>query len=151
MLEKHLVQLKMMPAPVEQAPAGGVSMTSQSPATQSVKDESSPSQSPAAPMNGWQPPTQFQGMAAAAAVQPTVQPQYVAAAPVAATAYVDQNGMPYSANQAALNMASARPQNRRQVSDMAGAADGNAATKRQRIYNPQQPQMMINPVQARPG
>ena len=154
MLEKHLVHLKMMPTTMEQPPpaAAGVTIAAQPSTAQSIKDEGSPAPSPAPPMNNWQPSTQFQGITA---VQPTmqqIQPQYVPTAPVTAAAYVDQNGIQYPANQAALNLTTpTRPPNRRQVSDVSSTSEGSAIPKRQRVYPPQTTQVLVNPAQARPG
>lgn len=151
MLEKHLLHLKMMPATMEQQPpAAAVPMAAQTSTAPSIKDDSSPAQSPAASMNNWQPSTQFQGIAA---VQPTVQqvqPQYVPTTPVTAP-YIDQNAIQYPASQAALNMTPTRPQHRRQISEVSAAADGNTMAKRQRIYSQPQPQLMANPVPTRSG
>lgn len=147
MLEKHLVHLKTLTPAMEAPPtAAAVSMAAQNSAPHSVKEESSPGQSPAASMSNWQSPAQFQGMTTIHPTVQNVQTQYVPATPVTA-AYVDQNGIQYPANQAALNMAAARPQHRRQISGMSGVQDGGSMAKRQRIYAPQ-PQLMVNPVQA---
>lgn len=152
MLEKHLVHLKTMPQGMETAqPTAAVTMAAQSSAAQSVKEDSSPSQSPATSINNWQTPGQFQGMAAVHPNLQQVQGQYVPATPATAAAYaVDQNGVQYPTAPVALTAAAAaaaRPQPRRQVSDMASAAENPNLAKRQRVYAPQ-PQAMVNPVQA---
>ncbi|KAJ0286988.1 hypothetical protein COL922a_014325, partial [Colletotrichum nupharicola] len=69
-------------------------MAGQSSAAQSVtiKDDSSPSQSPAAAMNAWQSPNQFQTMAPVPPNMQQVQGQYVQAGPAAAAYAIDQNG-----------------------------------------------------------
>jgi osomolarity two-component system response regulator SKN7 len=149
MLEKHLVHLKTIPPGLETAqPTAAVTMAAQSSAGQSVKEDSSPSQSPATSINNWQTPSQYQTMTA---VHPNLQQvpgQYVPAAPPTAAAYaVDQNGVQYSTAPVALAAAAARPQQRRQVSDMGSAAENPNHAKRPRVYAPQ-PQTMVNPVQA---
>jgi osomolarity two-component system response regulator SKN7 len=76
MLEKHLVHLKTIPQGMETSqPTATVPMAAQTSATHSVKEDSSPGQSPATSMNNWQSPGQFQGLLQ------QVQPQYVPARP----------------------------------------------------------------------
>lgn len=149
MLEKHLLHLKTVTPSMEVPPSTVPTMGAQGSAPQSVKEDSSPAPSPAASMNNWQAPAQFQGMTAInPAVQQVqqVQTPYVPATPVT-TAYVDHNGIQYPANQAAMNLPAVRPQNRRQLSEMSSAPDGGAMAKRQRMYAPQPP-LMVSPVQA---
>ncbi|KAF9888349.1 kinase-regulated stress-responsive transcription factor skn7 [Aspergillus nanangensis] len=147
MLEKHLVHLKTNP-PVMEGPQQptAVTMAVQSSAAQSVKEDSSPGQSPATPMNNWQSPGQYQGMTAVPANLQPVQGQYVPATPAPATVYaVDQNGVQYpTAAPVPMPTAAARPQQRRQISDMSSAAENQNLAKRQRMYA----QPMANPVQA---
>ncbi|XHG01542.1 hypothetical protein AWENTII_004920 [Aspergillus wentii] len=153
MLEKHLVHLKAIP-PGMDAPqsAAAVTMAAQNSATHSVKEDSSPGQSPAGSMSNWQSPGQFHGMAT---VHPNLQQvpgQYVPATPAPAAYAVDQNGVQYPAPPVAITAAAAaaaaaaRPPHRRQISDMSSAADTPNMTKRPRMYA--QPQPMVNPVQA---
>ncbi|KAH8435025.1 putative stress response transcription factor SrrA/Skn7 [Aspergillus melleus] len=155
MLEKHLVHLKTMPQGIEapQPAPAAVTMAAQSSAGPSIKEDSSPGQSPAASMSNWQSPGQFQGMTA---VHPNLQQvpgQYVPATP-APTAYtVDQTGVQYpTAAPVAIPAAAAaapppRPQPRRPVSEMASVAESPNMTKRPRVYA-HPPQPMVNPVQA---
>ncbi|KAA8649790.1 hypothetical protein EYZ11_005374 [Aspergillus tanneri] len=152
MLEKHLVHLKNMSQGIEasQATPAAVTMATQSSAGQSVKEDSSPGQSPAASMNNWQSPGQFQGMAA---VHPNMQPvqgQYVPPTPTAAAYAVDQNGVQYptAAPVAIPAAAAARPQPRRPVSDMSSTAENPNVAKRPRVFAHQQTQPMVNPLQA---
>lgn len=157
MLEKHLVHLKTLPQGME-APqtAPAVTMAAQGSAAQSVKEDSSPGQSPAASMGNWQSPGQFHGMATVHPSIPQVQGQYVAATPAAPAAYtVDQNGVQYPAPTVALAPAGAapaavRPPHRRQVSEMSSAPDNPNMAKRPRMYAQPAP-TMVNPVQARTG
>ncbi|KAJ5082872.1 hypothetical protein N7532_011915 [Penicillium argentinense] len=157
MLEKHLVHLKTMSQGVEAPQPPAVTMATQTSATQSIKEDSSPGQSPAGSISNWQSPGQFQGMQPVPPTMPAVQGQYVAAAAAAAApppaAYtVDQNGIQFPAPPVAVPStgAPARPPHRRQMSDMSGAADNQNMAKRQRMYAPPQQPMMA--VQAgRPG
>ncbi|OJJ82836.1 putative stress response transcription factor SrrA/Skn7 [Aspergillus glaucus CBS 516.65] len=156
MLEKHLVHLKTIPPGMEAPqPAPAVPMAAQGSAAQSVKEDSSPGQSPAASMSNWQSPGQFHGMAVHPSI-PHVQGQYAAATPGAPVAYaVDQNGVQYPAPTVALAPAGAapaavRPPHRRQVSEMSSAPDNPNGAKRPRMYA-QPAQTIVNPVQARTG
>lgn len=155
MLEKHLVHLKTMAQGVEVPQPPTVTMPPQPSATQSIKEDSSPGQSPAGSINNWQSPGQFQGMQTVPPTMPTVPGQYVAAAgaaPPAAAYTVDQNGVQYPAPAVAVPSSGApgRPPHRRQMSDMSSAADSQNMAKRQRMYAPPQQPMMA--VQAgRPG
>jgi osomolarity two-component system response regulator SKN7 len=141
MLEKHLVHLKTIPQGMETSqPTATVTMAAQTSATHSVKEDSSPGQSPAPSMNNWQSPGQFQGLLQ------QVQPQYVPATAAPAAYAVDQNGVQYPAPPVALT-AAARPPQRRQISELSGAADNSNFAKRPRMYaQPSQP--MVNPAQA---
>ncbi|PWY94405.1 stress response regulator/HFS transcription factor [Aspergillus sclerotioniger CBS 115572] len=152
MLEKHLVHLKTIPQSMEAPPsaAAAVTMAAQSSAAQSVKEDSSPGQSPATSMTNWQSPGQFQGMATVPPNIQQVQSQYVPAAPAAAAYAVDQNGVQYPTPAVALTTAApaaARPQPRRQLSEMSSAAENPNMAKRPRMYS-HQAQPMVNPMQA---
>ncbi|PYH91503.1 stress response regulator/HFS transcription factor [Aspergillus ellipticus CBS 707.79] len=151
MLEKHLVHLKTIPPGMEPPQsAASVTMAAQSSAAQSVKEDSSPGQSPATPMNNWQSPGQFQGMAPVAPSIQQVPSQYVPATPAAAAYAVDQNGVQYPAPPVALTAAAtaaARPQPRRQLSEMSSAAENPNIAKRPRMYS-HQAQPIVNPMQA---
>lgn len=132
MLEKHLVHLKSLPQVIEAPPtsATAVAIAAQNSAPHSVKEDSSPGQSPATSMNNWQSPSQLQG------VVQQVQGQYVQS-PTAATFAVDPNGVQYQATQASLSaaaVAAARPPHRRQASEISSAADIAGFSKRPRVY-----------------
>ncbi|KKK20646.1 stress response regulator/HFS transcription factor [Aspergillus ochraceoroseus] len=132
MLEKHLVHLKTM--------SQGMELPS--------PRQLSPGQSPATSMNTWQSPGQFQGMATVPATLQQVPGQYVPTNPAAAAYAVDQNGVQYPAPPAvALAAAGPRPQPRRQVSEIANAAENPNLAKRPRMYA-HPPQSMVNPMQA---
>ncbi|KAJ5088857.1 hypothetical protein N7456_012473 [Penicillium angulare] len=152
MLETHLTHLKTMPQGIEGAPPVPVTMATQASATQSIKEDSSPGQSPAGSMNNWQSPGQFQSMQSVPPNMPTMQGQYVAAGPPPPAAYaVDQNGVQYPAPPVAVP-SSGPPvpsQHRRQMSEMSGAPDGQNMAKRQRLYT--QPQPMMTVQAGRPG
>ncbi|KAJ6106441.1 hypothetical protein N7512_009958 [Penicillium capsulatum] len=153
MLEKHLVHLKTMPQGIEGAqPPATVPMAAQTSATQSIKEDSSPGQSPAGSMSNWQSPGQFQGIPAVQPNMPTVQGQYVAPAPAPQAYTVDQNGVQYPAPPAVpvpSTPAPTRPPHRRQMSEMSGASDNPNMAKRQRMYAQPQPMMAVQA--GRPG
>ncbi|KAJ6090191.1 hypothetical protein N7486_009006 [Penicillium sp. IBT 16267x] len=148
MLETHLTHLKTIPQGIEGPPAPvAVTMASQTSATQSIKEDSSPGQSPAGSMNNWQSPGQFQGMQAVPPNMPAIQGQYVAAAPAPPAAYaVDPNGVQFPAPPVAVPSTGApgRPPHRRQMSDMSSAAENQQnMAKRQRMYAQPQPMMAV--------
>lgn len=155
MLERHLDHLKISPQNppgMEQVPpsAAAVSMAAaaQNSATQSIKEDSSPGQSPAGSMNNWQSPSQFQNMQVVPPNMSTVQGSYVTAPPAAYA--VDQNGVQYPATPVGVPTAGApvRPPHRRQISDMSNATDNPNMPKRQRMYSQPQPMLAM---QGRPG
>ncbi|KAI9372054.1 HSF-type DNA-binding-domain-containing protein [Aspergillus egyptiacus] len=150
MLEKHLVHLKTVSQPMDAHQATTpATMPGQSSAAQSVtiKDDSSPSQSPAAAMNAWQSPGQFQPMTAVPANLQHVPSQYVPAAP-AGPYTIDQNGVQYPAPPAvAMGPGSARPQPRRHISEISNGPDNPNVAKRQRMYA-QPPQPIVGSMQA---
>ncbi|CAG8946128.1 unnamed protein product [Penicillium salamii] len=157
MLERHLDHLKISPQNppgMEQVPpsatAVNLATAAQNSATQSIKEDSSPGQSPAGSMNNWQSPGQFQNMQAVPTNMPAVQGPYVTAPPTAYT--VDQNGVQYPA-QPPVGVPTAgapvRPPHRRQISDMSSATENPNMPKRQRMYS--QPQPMLAMQAGRPG
>lgn len=157
MLEKHLVHLKNIPATIDGAqPAAAVApIPAQNSAAQTVKEESSPGQSPAASMNNWQSPGQFQGVSP---INPTIPNQYIQPTTPAAAFGLEPNGVQYPAppaQVATLNAANtaARTQqqqqhhhHRRQVSDMSSAPEPSSFPKRQRMFTPANP-VVVNPMQ----
>jgi osomolarity two-component system response regulator SKN7 len=153
MLERHLDHLKTSPrGPMEQVPPSAAAVTmaaAQNSATQSIKEDSSPGQSPAGSMSNWQSPGQFQNMQAVPQNMPAVQGAYVTAPQAAYT--VDQNGIQYPAAPVAVPTAGApsRPPHRRQISDMSSATENPNMPKRQRMYP--QPQPMLAVQAGRPG
>jgi osomolarity two-component system response regulator SKN7 len=151
MLEKHLVHLKTMQQGIEAPPSAAAVTMAQASASQSIKEDSSPGQSPAGSMNNWQSPGQFQGMQAVPPTIPAVPGQYVPGTATPAAYTVDQNGVQFPAPPVAVPSigAPARPPHRRQMSDMAGAADNQNMAKRQRMYPQPQPMMAVQA--GRPG
>lgn len=155
MLERHLDHLKISPQNPGMEPvrpsAAAVTMAAatQSSANQSIKEDSSPGQSPAGSMTNWQSPSQFQNMQAVPPNMPAVQGPYVTAPPAAYT--VDQNGVQYPAPPVGVPTGGPpiRPPHRRQISEMGGAADNPNMPKRQRMYS--QPQPMLAVQAGRPG
>ncbi|KAI9735860.1 MAG: kinase-regulated stress-responsive transcription factor skn7 [Cirrosporium novae-zelandiae] len=139
-LEKHLGHLKKgqetIPALSTQP---GTQPISHGSAGQSVKDESSPGQSPAT-LNNWQSPNQFQGVTQGVSPAHTnMSAQFLQPINTSASYNLDQNGVPYQTPQTPM---SARPgPHRRQISDIAGPDDMGGDPKRQRMYG--QP---INPM-----
>jgi osomolarity two-component system response regulator SKN7 len=162
MLERHLDHLKISPrgTGLEQVPPSAAAVTmaaaAQNSATQSIKEDSSPGQSPAGSMNNWQSPGPYQNMQAVPPNMPAVQGPYVTAPPAAYT--VDQNGVQYPAPPPVgvpPAGAAVRPPHRRQISDMSSATENPNMPKRQRMYSqPQaqpQPQQMLAMQAGRPG
>lgn len=146
MLEKHLVHLKSIPPAIDSGPA--VPMAPQNSATQSVKEDSSPGQSPATSMNNWQSPSQLQGVSP---INPTNVPQvpnqYVQQMTPTATPFaMDKNGVQFPTTQAPLSTPTVRPQHRRQASEMSSTPEGANFAKRQRLYT----QPMVNQVPGGP-
>ncbi|EGC42443.1 stress response regulator SrrA [Histoplasma capsulatum var. duboisii H88] len=153
-LERHLNHLKTIPNTMEAPQSAIIAPIAQNSAAQSVKDENSPGQSPAASMNNWQSPGQFQGMSP---ITPSVPSQYMqqqtpTTAAAAAAYALDQNGVQFPHPQPQLSTmnptaaTASRVQNRRQMSDIAGAADGNSFPKRQKIFT-HNTQTVVNPMQ----
>lgn len=176
MLEKHLEHLKT-PSSGMEPPPSAVAMAAQGSAAHSIKEDSSPGQSPAAnTLPAWPPPPNGQFHPGLATMHPGVAPvqgQFVPAATASSATPVygvDQNGNPYPANQAAMNAtvaanaavaaaAAARPPHRRQISDMSSAADGGPGSgsggggmnKRPRMYAHPSQQMVATVPSAHPG
>ncbi|KAJ5662428.1 uncharacterized protein N7477_010044 [Penicillium maclennaniae] len=151
MLEKHLVHLKTIQPGIEAPPSAAAVTMAQTSASQSIKEDSSPGQSPAGSMNNWQSPGQFQGMQAVPPTMPAVPGQYVPATATPAAYTVDQNGVQFPAPAVAVPSTGgpARPPHRRQMSDMAGGPDNPNMAKRQRMYPQPQPMMAVQA--GRPG
>ena len=147
MLEKHLVHLKSLTPGMEAPQSATTSSITQNSTTQSVKDESSPGQSPSTSMNNWQSPSQFQGVSP---IHNTVPNQFIQQQTTTPTTTfgIDQNGVQYSATQIPTMSASttARTQHRRQVSDMSSPADASSFPKRQRMFAQANPPI-VNPMQ----
>lgn len=137
MLEKHLGHLKKLPDSMEPLGSHSGAPIPQNSATQSLKDESSPNQSPST-ISNWQSPGQFQGISpTTAAPNPYLQQMH----PNAGFA-LEQSPLQYQTPQTPLG--APRPtQHRRQVSDMVGGDELANDPKRQRIY-PQQNAMAMN-------
>lgn len=133
MLEKHLVHLKNLPAGIDTA--SGAPMTAQNSASHSIKEDSTPGQSPAASINNWQSPGQLQGMSPMHLNVHQVPSQYIPQmTPTAPTFAMDQNGVQYPTTQGPMNPAAVQPPHRRPVSEMSSAPDPVNYAKRQRMY-----------------
>jgi osomolarity two-component system, response regulator SKN7 len=145
MLEKHLGHLKKLPEGMEAPPSATAPSMTQTSASQSVKDDSSPGQSPATSMNNWQSPNQYPGVSP---IHANVQNQYLQAQ-TPSTYTIDQNGVQYQTPQTPIS-ATRQGQHRRQVSEMSSSAEMTNFPKRQRMYAPGGG--IQNPMQtARPG
>lgn len=144
-LDKHLGHLKVMQT-MDASQAGPVGVMAQGSAAQSVKDENSPGQSPGASINNWQSPGQFQGMSP---LNPNVASQFIHPASAAHTPFaLDQNSaVQFAASMGVMNPTAARPQHRRQASEMSGTADANNFVKRQRVFPSANNVAVVNPMQ----
>jgi len=131
MLEKHLGHLKKLPDGMEAPPPATAPSMTQTSASQSVKDDSSPGQSPATSMNNWQSPGQYTGVSP---IHANVQNQYLQTQ-IPTTYTMDQNGMQYQNPQTPIS-AARQGQHRRQVSEMSSGGEMAGFPKRQRIYAP---------------
>ena len=127
MLEKHLGHLKQMPDGMEpMAPHPGSSIP-QSSTAQSLKDESSPAQSPSTVSN-WQSPGQFAGISPTQAAAPH---QFMH--PMQA-AYGQETGPVHFQTPHTPLGAPRQMQHRRQISEI-GGEDMTSDSKRQRMYD----------------
>lgn len=141
MLEKHLAHMKKM-SPTMEAPLSATAPSiAQSSASHSIKDDSSPAQSPAASLGNWQSPTTYTGVSP---MHANMQTTYL---PVQnTTGYpIDQNQMHFQPSQTQINQHGAGA-HRRQVSEISGPNDMTSYNKRQRVYG-QSPNGMVNPMQ----
>lgn len=137
MLEKHLGHLKHMPDGMEpMAPHPGSSIP-QSSAGQSLKDESSPAQSPSTVSN-WQSPGQFPGISPTHAAAPH---QFMH--PMHAGYSQEQSPVQFQPPHTPLG-APRQMQHRRQISEI-GGEDISSDAKRQRMYDQSNP-LGMNPM-----
>jgi osomolarity two-component system response regulator SKN7 len=147
-LEKQLVHLKGMHGAMDAPPPGPVSAMPQNSATQSVKDEHSPGQSPGTTMGNWQSPGQFQGLSP---INPNMGNQFINPGSQAQTPsfVLDHNGgVQFATTQlGVMNAPSSRPQHRRQLSDMSSPTDANNFSKRQRMFVSANNTPVVNPMQ----
>lgn len=143
MLEKHLGHLKKLPEGIEIMPNTASTMVHTS-TPHSIKDESSPGQSPSTVSN-WQSPGQFSG------ISPTVtntsshfmQPVHTP------TGYgIDHSAIQFQPPQTPLGAPPRGMQHRRQASEMTGIDDIANDPKRPRIYA--QTNAAMNQMQRRP-
>jgi len=137
MLEKHLGHLKQMPDGMEpMAPHTGSSIH-QTSAGQSLKDESSPAQSPSM-ISNWQSPGQFTG------ISPThAAPPHQFMHPMHPGFSQEQSPVQYQPPHTPLG-APRQMQHRRQISEI-GGDDISSDPKRQRMYDQTNP-MGMNPM-----
>lgn len=131
MLEKHLGHLKTMPDGMEPMAPHPVSSIPQSSTTQSLKDESSPAQSPST-ISNWQSPGQFPGISPTQAAAPHqfMHPMHAGYGP-------EPNPVQFQTPHTPLG-APRQMQHRRQISEI-GGEDMSSESKRQRMYDQSNP------------
>ncbi|KAL8938551.1 MAG: hypothetical protein Q9216_003837 [Gyalolechia sp. 2 TL-2023] len=145
MLEKHLGHLKKMPNGMEPIVPHSASSLPQTSAAQSLKDESSPNQSPST-ISNWHSPGHFQGISpTTAGPNHYMQPMHPGA------------GFPMEQGQMQFQQlhtphgAPRQAPHRRQISDMAGGDELSNDPKRQRMYAQQNAIAMNQMQRPRPG
>ena len=145
MLEKHLSHLKKMSNGMEPMVPHSASSLPQTSAAQSLKDESSPNQSPSTITN-WHSPGHFAGISpTTAGPTPYMQQMHPAAG-----YSIDQSQMQFQQAHTPLG-APRQPPHRRQISDMAGGDELSNDPKRQRMFVQQNAIAMNQMQRARPG
>lgn len=145
MLEKHLGHLKKVPEGMEAMTPHPASSMPQSSATQSLKDESSPNQSPST-ISNWQSPGQFSGISPTHAAPPN---HFMQPAQPSAPYGIDQSPLQYQPPQTPLSQPR-QPQHRRQISEISGSDDLSVESKRQRMFT-QTNALALNQMQRRPA
>ena len=129
MLEKHLGHLKKMTENMDMIPQTASTMAHNS-ATQSIKDENSPGQSPST-ISNWNSPSQFSG------ISPSTSSHYMAPVnPGSSSGFgVDHGNMQFQQPPTPVSSGPRGVNHRRQVSEMGPGVDemGNDP-KRPRIY-----------------
>lgn len=141
MLEKHLGHLKKIPDGMDALVPQTSSSMPQSSATQSLKDENSPTQSPST-ISTWHSPGQFPGITPTHAAPPSHFMQPVPAQPPYG---IDHNSLQYQPPQTPIG-APRQTQHRRQISELTGSDDITNDSKRQRMYTQQNP-LPLNQIQ----
>lgn len=129
MLEKYLDHLKKVPEGLEMGPATASTMA-ESTGGHSLKEESSPGESPST-MSTWHSPGQFTGMS------PTTPGGHFMPQPAhPQSGYtIDSNGIQFQQPHTPLGAPPRVLNHRRQLSEMAGIDDtGGSDLKRPRIY-----------------
>ena len=129
MLEKHLGHLKKLPDGMEAMMPHPGSSIAQGSAGQSLKDESSPNQSPST-ISNWQSPGQFPGISPTTHTAPPhqfMQPMHPQPAYTIGQSPVEYQPPP-------TPLGARQNQHRRQISEMAGADEYSNDAKRQRMY-----------------
>lgn len=127
MLEKHLSHLKKLPDGVDMVPHTASTMAHSSNA-QSVKDESSPGQSPSTVSN-WNSPSQFSG------ISPTGSSHFMQPVHTPTGYGIDHVGMHFQQPQTPLAAPPRPVTHRRQISEVSGGVDDIVNDpKRPRVY-----------------
>ena len=145
MLEKHLGHLKKVPEGMQAMTPHATSSIPHSSAAQSLKDESSPNQSPST-ISNWQSPGQFPGISPTQAHPPN---HFMQPIQPSAPYGIDHSPLQYQPPHTPLG-APRQPQHRRQISEISGNEDISMESKRQRMY-PQVNALPLNQMQRRPG
>lgn len=145
MLEKHLGHLKKMPNGTDGMAPHSASSIAQTSAAQSLKDTSSPNQSPST-ISNWHSPGTFPGISpTTAGPSPFMQPLH------AAGGYpIDPSQVHFQQPHTPLGAPRQTP-HRRQISDMAGGDELNNDAKRQRMFAQQNALAMSQMQRPRPG
>lgn len=142
LLEKHLGHLKKIPEGMEAVTPHLRSSMPQSSTNQSLKDESSPNQSPSTLSNWQSPGGPFSGISP---THPAVPNQFMQSVQPTPSYGMEQSPLQYQPPQTPLG-APRHPQHRRQISELAGADELSGDAKRQRIFT-QPNSMALNPLQ----
>lgn len=130
LLEKHLGHLKRIPEGMEAVTPHMRSSMPQSSSTQSLKDESSPNQSPSTLSNWQSPGGPFSGISPTHAAAPN---NFIQSVPPAPSYGIEHSPLQYQPPQTPLS-ASGPPQHRRHISELTGADEIAGDPKRQRIF-----------------
>lgn len=142
LLEKHLAHLKKIPEGMEAITPHLRSSMPQSSTTQSLKDESSPNQSPSTISNWQSPGGPFSAISPTHAV---VSNQFMQSMQPTPPYGMEQSPLQYQPPQTPLS--APRPsQHRRQISELIGADELGGDVKRQRIFTQPNP-LALNPLQ----
>lgn len=143
MLEKHLAHLKKPLAEVGNPNSAGMipppavqSMGSSTGRGPSLKDDESPSKSPAT--SNWNSPSQVPGVSPVGSTNTDeyLNPGVAGGHPAGMYGMQQQPSMGYAAGGMPVQQRATSGQHRRQISDISGGEDSQQAAKRQQMYAP---------------